>query len=111
MLFEGKSEVPASWYSGTLVIPRGEVVNYVHMGYASTHERYTVLQVTRGRIDSRRELSAAEYEVLRKERFAKFKLTPEYARLMEELSPGSSVIEAEEFLYEYAVEEYISVAQ
>ena len=44
-LFPDASHVVASWYSGALVIPRGKQVAYVHMGYGSTYERYTLLKV------------------------------------------------------------------
>lgn len=32
-----------SWYSGILVLPHGKLVNYVHMGFASTYEKYSLL--------------------------------------------------------------------
>lgn len=38
----------AHWYSGTLRIPQGKRLQYVHMGYASTHERDLLLEIERG---------------------------------------------------------------
>jgi hypothetical protein len=38
----------AHWYSGTLRIPQGERLEYVHMGYHSTFERDLLLEVERG---------------------------------------------------------------
>ena len=38
----------AHWYSGTLRVPRGDMVHYVHMGYASTWEFDVRIKVERG---------------------------------------------------------------
>ena len=38
----------AHWYSGTIRIPQGELLEYVHGGYASTYERDLLLELERG---------------------------------------------------------------
>jgi len=38
-LFPGKNEVFADWYTGTLRIPDGKMIEYIHMGFASVYER------------------------------------------------------------------------
>ena len=38
----------AHWYSGTLRIPQGRLLRYVHMGYGSTYERDLLLEIERG---------------------------------------------------------------
>lgn len=38
----------AHWYSGTIRIPQGRRLEYVHMGYASTHERDLLVDIERG---------------------------------------------------------------
>ncbi len=38
----------AHWYSGTLRIPQGNTLKYVHMGYQSTYERDMLIDVERG---------------------------------------------------------------
>jgi hypothetical protein len=40
----------AEWYSGTLRLVRGEMLEYVHMGYDSTFETEIVLQVVAGKV-------------------------------------------------------------
>ena len=48
-LFPGyDSRVFANWYSGVLSIPQGDLVEYVHMGYASVYERDLLLSVEQG---------------------------------------------------------------
>ncbi len=109
-VFPDQTRVPADWFSGTLVIPRGKVVEYVHMGYGSMHERYTVLRIESGRVVSQSDLSGKEFESLRKERFAAYQKTSEYAGRFKEARDELSKSAAEQFLYEFAVEEYMSVA-
>jgi hypothetical protein len=38
----------AHWYSGTIRIPQGRRLKYVHMGYASTYERDMLLEIEKG---------------------------------------------------------------
>ena len=70
-LFPGQQEVAADWYSGMLVIPRGELVQYVHMGYGSTWEAYTLLEVVRGQVIDRREITGEEWDAYRTAELAK----------------------------------------
>jgi hypothetical protein len=110
-VFPGQQEAAAVWYSGTLVIPRGKRVSYVHMGYGSTFERYTLLKVHDGRIAERKDLSLDEFRVYRKERFDAFKKTPVFARLLAEAMSGDSPMsqeDAEEFIMAFEAERFLS---
>lgn len=42
--------IPATWYSGELRIPQGQLVEYVHSGWASGYERDLILDVARGKV-------------------------------------------------------------
>lgn len=60
-IFPGKKPpVFASWYSGTLLIPQGKEINYVHMGYQSTYEHELHIMIKNGvvqgtkRVDNRK---------------------------------------------------------
>ncbi len=44
----------AHWYSGTIRIPQGKQLQYVHMGYSSTFERDLFLEVDQGIVTSTR---------------------------------------------------------
>jgi hypothetical protein len=44
----------AHWYSGTVRIPQGKQLEYVHMGYASKFERDLFLDIERGVVVSTR---------------------------------------------------------
>jgi len=48
-VFQGYPDrVFAHWYSGTLRIPEGRQIEYVHMGYGSTYERDRFLKFEKG---------------------------------------------------------------
>lgn len=44
----------AHWYSGTIRIPQGKQLEYVHMGYGSTYERDVLLDLERGIVKTTR---------------------------------------------------------
>jgi hypothetical protein len=64
-LFPGEREVPADWFTGYLVIPTGKLIEYVHMGYASTYKRYLILRIDQGVVTERRPMSAAQFRKFR----------------------------------------------
>jgi len=48
-IFPGYSDrVFAHWYSGTLRIPEGKQLEYVHMGYGSKYERDLLIEIENG---------------------------------------------------------------
>lgn len=47
-LFPAKKKVLAEWYSGEIRIPHGEMMEYVHQGYASLYERELFLKIKKG---------------------------------------------------------------
>jgi len=47
-LFPKNEFVFASWYSGLIVIPQGKMLEYAHVGYASTFEKDLVLRFENG---------------------------------------------------------------
>lgn len=79
------------WFSGLLVLPQGKVVNYVHMGYGSTFERYTLLAVKNGIFNSERKFTFKEYEAFKDRQFRAFKKTEEYKRLVADLKKDRDV--------------------
>ncbi len=40
----------ADWFSGELMSPQGKMLSYRHMGYASSFERYLLIEVERGQV-------------------------------------------------------------
>ena len=48
----GSREVFAKWVNSTLYSPRGELVQYVHAGYASIYEKEKYIRILNGKVDS-----------------------------------------------------------
>jgi hypothetical protein len=48
-----KDRVFADWFTGVLVIPQGELVQYIHLGYESVYERELRFQIVGGEVVSK----------------------------------------------------------
>ncbi len=54
-IFPGYRErVFSHWYSGTLRIPQGQLLQYVHMGYGSKYEQDLMINIKKGVVCSKR---------------------------------------------------------
>jgi len=84
-IFPTQDIINVDWFSGLLVIPYGKVVNYVHMGYASTYENYYLLEINKGKLIKERKLNSKQYDQFRENQFQAFKKTNEYKKQKEEL--------------------------
>ena len=49
-LFPNQDEVFAEWYTGTITLPRGEMLDYVHMGYYTLFEYDLLIEIKNGRV-------------------------------------------------------------
>lgn len=110
-LFPAGGDVVASWYTGALIIPDGEMVDYVHMGYGSTYARYIVAIVRDGVEAERHALSREEFEKFRDEKFAKYKATDEYKKQFEGIkakADGMTDAQIEAFIKEFEAEGFLS---
>lgn len=107
-LFDEPGARVAEWYSGHLVIPTGEIVRYVHMGYGTTYSSYIVATVEKGVVREQRSMNEKQFEAFRRTQFAKFKKTKDYAYARGETREPDDK-KADEFLYEFAAEAYLSM--
>lgn len=84
-LFPEGGRVKIDWMSGLLVLPYGECVNYVHMGYGSTYSKYILLEISEGNLTRELKLDHREYEAFKERQFKAFKKTDEYKAMKEEI--------------------------
>jgi hypothetical protein len=49
------------WFVGLLIIPNGELINYVHMGYESTFEKYILIEIENGNFIKEYKVDHMEY--------------------------------------------------
>ena len=105
-IFKDSKDRRLDWFSGLLVLPQGKVINYVHMGYASTFENYILLEISNGKILKEKKLSGEAYSIFKKKQFELFKQTDEYKKQVKELTENGkhSKAEAERFLEIYVIE-------
>ena len=45
-----KGPVKATWFTGTLRVPRGKQLQYVHMGYESKYEKELFIKIEKGKV-------------------------------------------------------------
>jgi hypothetical protein len=84
-VFLNSEPTKVDWLNGLLVIPYGEQIKYVHMGYGSTYAYYTLLEIQKGNLIKERNFNYREYEVFKEKQFQAFKKTKEYEERAKEL--------------------------
>lgn len=89
-LFDGEENVDVDWYSGILVIPTGERVSYVHLGYGSLYSEYRLFRVEAGRVVAETRMDAEQYSGYRERQFEAYKRTAAYVQAFADLSKGDS---------------------
>ncbi|HYK02339.1 MAG TPA: hypothetical protein VE974_11320 [Thermoanaerobaculia bacterium] len=110
-LFGEAGPRPATWFTGHLVVPTGEIVDYVHMGYGSTYSSYLVLTIVRGALQNEQAMNREEFERFRRAQYAAYRKTPQYAQSVADAKRGEDRMpdeRIEEFLFQFAAEEYLS---
>jgi len=54
VMFDNKEgDIKADWYSGTLRIPQGKLLEYVHGGYESQYEKDLLITIDQGKVTKR----------------------------------------------------------
>lgn len=102
---------PAKWFTGHLIVPTGELVDYVHMGYGSTYSSYVVLTIVQGELRERRNLSAEAFLKFRRKQYEAYRKTPEYAKARADATADGTEMpeeQLEDFLFQFTSEEYLS---
>jgi hypothetical protein len=102
-VFGTKAPVQATWYSGRLIVPTGEMVEYVHMGFASTYSSYLVATVVEGTVTEMSRMNLRQFQAFRRKQFELFKKTAEYAEEVAELRKEDRSMTAqqvEDFLFQ-----------
>jgi len=111
-LFPKKKQIIATWYSGALIVPDGEMTNYVHMGYGSSYESYQVLRVQEGIVIEHLTFTAQQFEIYKERKFQNFKETKKFQEELNELTNGEhkwSVEDALDYMQSVYAEYYLSI--
>jgi len=92
------------WYIGILIIPHGKLVDYVHMGYASTYQKYWLLEIKEGNLIEDRYYQYKQYIDFKLRQFREYQKTEQYKSAVEELKKNDSTLKdefIETFLFDY----------
>jgi hypothetical protein len=110
-VFPGKRRVFADWYTGYIVLPMGEQVEYVHLDYARSYERYTLLKIERGVMTERFRMDLEAFAEWRRSQFEAWQATEEYRHHFLRSMERNTWTEEEvrDFLYQVMVERYTSL--
>jgi hypothetical protein len=100
-LFGTDKAVSAAWFTGILVVPAGERIEYVHLGYGSMYERYRLHRVENGRVVETTTMQIDAYRRYRERQFRSHRATQTYREaLASMLAEGDWTEEdAERFLF------------
>jgi hypothetical protein len=89
-VFPNKEKVKIDWYTGILILPHGKMVEYVHMGYASTYSKYWLLEIDKGDFNEARKYKNKEFVRFKKRQFEMFEKTEEYQKLYSDLKENDA---------------------
>lgn len=104
-VFADQKNIQVDWYTGLLVIPQGKVVNYVHMGYGSTYQHYTILELNKGVLTQEKQFKSKAYEKFKEKQFQVFKQTEDYNKMKSDLlQKGNSEEFIDSFLRSYVTQ-------
>jgi hypothetical protein len=104
-VFPDQNNIKIDWFTGILVIPYGELINYVHMGYGSTYENYILLEFDQGNLKQDLQMNYKEYEKFKERQFQAFKKTKEYKKIKSDFKKdGYSVEFTDVFLKNFIIE-------
>ena len=111
-IFPSENVVVATWYTGALIIPDGEMTEYVHMGYGSMYSHYQVARITKGNVTELLSMTGKEFSAYKDKKFRDFIGTDEYKKARAELLKDGmelSPAQLEDFLKSFYAETYLSM--
>ncbi|WP_209328390.1 hypothetical protein [Pseudoalteromonas sp. PA2MD11] len=111
-LFPESHKLVADWYSGALIVPDGEMTEYVHMGYGSEYSHYQILRVNKGVVIEHLSFTAEQFEAYQNRKFQSFKESEKFRNEFDELVNGKDKWLEEDaihFLKSFYAEYYLSL--
>jgi len=111
-LFKTEPPLVAEWYSGALIVPDGEMISYVHMGYGSVYSHYQILRIKNGIVIEHLSFTDAQFSAYQQRKFQAFKETEQFQKEFNELVNGKEKWPEEDalaFLQSYYAEYYLSL--
>lgn len=90
------------WYTGILVLPTGEMTQYVHLNYGSVFDEYILLRIEGGRVTDHAEMTGEEFIRFKHKQFEEYRQSDAYLELVDELrDPEDEEQELDRFIFDY----------
>lgn len=77
-VFGDTQNFKCTFFNGLLTCPFGNIVEYVHMGYASSYENYKLIEINNGLKIKEKDLTNEEFQIFKLDYFIYYKSTEEY---------------------------------
>jgi hypothetical protein len=74
-IFGTEANFRCDFYSGLLICPSGNILEYVHMGYSSLYENYNLIEIKNGVNIKFKKITAEEFQKFKRDYFDYFKQT------------------------------------
>lgn len=106
-VFPNTEKTKIDWYNGILIMPLGEMVEYVHMGYASTFTDYWLIEIENGTFNEARKYTNKEFVRFKKRQFEAFEKTTAYKKMyadIKEDDPYSDDTFIKSFLSDFVID-------
>jgi hypothetical protein len=88
-VFGTKSNFECDFYSGLLICPSGNIIEYVHMGYSSLYENYNLIEIKNGINIKSKKITGKEFQKFKIDYFKYYKRTDEYKLKVKEFKENS----------------------
>jgi len=109
-LFPEQQRVFAEWFTGHIVVVRGDLVEYVHLDYASTFDDYSVLTVREGVVTDDRRMGVKQFRRFRKRQFRAYQQTDQYRSSFDKFKdPDETTKEVEDFIFRVSAGRYMTI--
>lgn len=84
-IFPNQKEYFLKEFTGTLKVPKGEMIEYTHMSYASEYESYLFFQVDKGNVLFSKEISNKDYKEIKLRQYNEYVKTDKYKEEVKEV--------------------------
>ncbi|WP_150131963.1 hypothetical protein [Dokdonella koreensis] len=99
----------ASWYSGTLIIPRGPIARFDRIEQEALFERYTLIRIADGRVERRLDMEGEAFVTYREAQFQAFKRTRAYQQAFEKARERTVDQMIDPQLFDSQVDSYLTL--
>ncbi len=86
-MFKNNQSTVLDWFSGILVLPYGEMVNYSFGSRHSIYTHYLLLEIKNGQLTEKRRYDLLDYELFKDKQFQAFKKNEDYKDRVLEIEP------------------------